>query len=89
MNCPQCNVAVGNDQHHAGKWESVYDDRGNVIDSRRGLTVACDHCGIFEIEQDGDGRVRYVHGPFHNDKDLRRLEKHIPARRKDKRIKVA
>ncbi len=89
MNCPQCKCPVGNDQHYAGAWEPVYDDRGNVVDSRRGIAVSCDHCGLFEIEQDGAGRVRFIHGPYHNDRDVRRLERNIPAAKRDRRVRVA
>jgi len=77
MNCPQCLQLVGNDQVAMGEWKEQRNERGAVIDVQRELVVACDHCGVFHVEQSADLHVRRVFQPS-GERARQNLRRHLP-----------
>ncbi|MFH1417290.1 MAG: hypothetical protein ABII12_03275 [Planctomycetota bacterium] len=86
MNCPCCHEPVGNDQYDVGPWVDELDLGGHIIGATRSVAIACGVCGVTEAFQDHHRRIRSAHGPFHNPKDVRRLERRIPAMRHVRRV---
>jgi len=86
MNCPQCNEPVGDDEFGPGKWALSRPGKDVITESRGIYAVRCGHCGVFEIHAVRRHYIKSVHGPFTNCKDLRRLERLIPACRNERRL---
>lgn len=84
--CPDCEQPLGADYVAIGPWRPVEDEQGVTQAVERSIYVSCPHCGPFELIQDHQNRITNRHGPFTNDKDIRRIERHIPACRHDRRI---
>jgi hypothetical protein len=77
---------VGNDQYSVGDWLEVFDAKGNPTGCVRRVVIVCDFCGVFELDQNHDLAITASRGPFHGDKNLRRLESQVPSTRFDRRV---
>lgn len=79
MNCPQCHQMVGHDEHSQGRWIEERNDLGDLERIYRIDSIRCSVCGVFEVEMAPGPRVLKVHGPYRSTKNIRRVEKQIPA----------
>ena len=86
MNCPQCQQPVGDDQYGYGPWRGFTHSFGRLRGQRRLLVTICSHCGVFTMTEEAWFDHRSLRGPITNEKDLRRLEKFVPACRLDRRV---
>ncbi len=86
MNCPCCDQRVGNDQFGYGPWQFEHDARGQIISAKRSLAIWCGCCGVSEAIVENSGRILTARGPYHNERDLRRLERLIPYCRRQRRV---
>ncbi len=87
MNCPDCHEPVGDDQYGRGFPQSLSGSPTPraTVRSQCTLAISCSHCGVFEIIERTTVSVVTLRGPITNDRNLRRLEKLIPACRQTRR----
>lgn len=57
MNCPCCKQPVGDDQYGEGQLYELVNQAGVVIGVVRKITIACEHCGLFEAVVRREGSV--------------------------------
>ena len=86
MNCPQCHEPVGDDEFGSGAWVLSQRKNDPLPAGHRSIAVRCAHCGVFEVREARRTVIESVHGPITNGKDLRRLERLIPACKRDRRL---